>query len=230
MNKSVLNSVRIGLATASITFATTTTSAATFDDVEFWAGAGANQAALVIDWNDGKTEESLLWGYRWDGAATGMDMFQAVVTADPRLFSYLGLYSWGTAILGIGYDLNESGGFGVSPTLTFDSTGLLLDATPTPDDARAATDPADHWLEGWNSGFWGYSLKATELDLWADASTGASDRALSDGVWDGYSFAPGFASSAPSEPVAATPVPEPTSAALILISGILLSCLRRDCS
>jgi len=226
MNNSVRKSVLIGLAAAGITL--TPGSAATFDDVEFWVGSGTHQAALVLDWNDARTEESLLWGYRWDGIATGMDMFQAVVVADPRLFAHLGLYAWGTATLGIGYDLNANGGFDTSPALPFDGSGLLIDATPSPDDARVATDAADHWVEGWTTGFWGYSAKGSAVDPWTEASTGASDRVLSDGVWDGYSFAPGFASSDPSEPVAATPVPEPSSLSLILLSGLLLPCLRRN--
>ena len=40
-------------------------------DIQLWAGTGANEAAMVIDWNDGKSDESLVWGYRWDGSATG---------------------------------------------------------------------------------------------------------------------------------------------------------------
>ena len=217
------NTLLIGLASAGITL-TTSTSGATFDDIELWVGSGANRAALVLDWNDGQSAESLLWGYQWDGMATGLDMFQAVVSADPALFSYVGQYSWGTAILGIGYDLNHTQDFGVSPALPFGATGLLIDPNPAPDDLRAATDPGDHWEEGWNSGFWGYNLKSSELDPWTEASVGASDRILSDGFWDGYSFAPGFVSSDPSDPVAATAVPEPSIGTLMLLSGLLLSC------
>ena len=218
--------VIVGLAAAGVACFSTPTSAATFSDVDFWVGSGGNQAGLVIDWNDGKTEESLLWGYRWDGTASGMDMFLAVASADPRLFTHLGVYAWGTATLGIGYDLNGNGNFEVTPSLAFDGLGLMIDTTPAPDDSRTASDPADHWLEGWSSGFWGYSNKAADVAPWGEAATGASDRLLTDGTWDGYSFAPGFASSDPSEPVAATPVPEPATASLLLFSGLILSCLR----
>ncbi len=219
--------VLVGLAAASVVFPSPSASAATWEDIRFWAGFGANQAALVIDWNDGKTEQSLLWGYRWDGTATGMNMLQEVVSADPRLFAHIGNFGWGQAILGIGYDLNENGVFGVSPTLTFDSGGLLISETPTPDDSRSATDPADHYLEGWNSGFWGYYTKPSSLNTWTEAMAGAADRVLSNGAWDGYSFAPGFSSSAPSDPAPVTTVPEPISTPLMLLCGLLLACHRR---
>lgn len=214
------------LALASVaTLLTNAAPAATFDDVQFWVGSGANRAAVVIDWNDGKSAESLLWGYRWDGAASGLDMLQAVVNADARLYAHFGNYSWGTATLGIGYDLNRSGMFDVSPSLAFDSGGLAIDTSP--DDFRLATDSADHWLEGWNTGFWAYYLKASSGDAWTSALTGSAGRSLADGVWDGYSFAANFDGPAPAEPTPAL-VPEPSGLTLLAFSGVLLTCLRRS--
>jgi len=198
--------------------------AATFGDVQFWVGSGANQAAMVIDWNDGKSPESLLWGYRWNGSATGLDMFEAVVNADSRLFAHVGTYSWGTAIQGIGYDLNNSGGFAVSPPLTFDSGGLALDTNPN--DARVATDSADHFLEGWNNGFWDYYTRASSGDAWASSFVGAADRVLADGAWDAYNFEAGFLPSVPSEPTPAM-VPEPTTVSLFTLSALTFVWLRR---
>lgn len=201
--------------------------AATFDDVQYWVGSGANKAAFVIDWNDGKSAESLLWGYRWNGAATGLDMFQAIVNADPRLFAHVGSYAWGTAILGIGFDLNNNGNFGVTPALSFNGGGLFNSTSPN--DARAAIEAGDHYVEGWNSGYWEYFNKASTVDAWASASAGIADRALSDGVWDGLNFNLGFAfpGAAPGEPVAVTAVPEPTALALLSLSAITLTCARR---
>ncbi len=197
---------------------TLTASAASLDDVQFWVGSGANRAAVVIDWNDGKSAESLLWGYRWDGAATGLDMLHAVVNADPRLFANVQVFSFGTAVLGIGYDLNDSGSFSVSPSLTFDSGGWSVG---TPNDARGPTDSADHWLEGWNFGFWGYNFRDSGEVPWIAAGFGPSDRLLTDGGWDGYSFAPGFNFTDPSEPAIA-PVPEPTVPGFFGAAGLVL--------
>lgn len=208
----------LSLAAASLS-ALSTSYAATFDDVQFWVGSGENRAALVIDWNDGKSAESLVWGYRWDGAADGLDMLLAVINADPQLFAHIGNYAWGTAVQGLGYDLNGNGSFAVSPSLSFDTGGLALSTNP--DDLRTPSDSTDHYVEGWNSGFWAYYNKATAGASWTSAQVGAADRALTDGAWDGYSFAPNFSGSDPGEPIAA-PVPEPTVLALGLLSGALM--------
>jgi hypothetical protein len=212
----------LSLALASV-FLVSSPRAASFDDVEFWVGSGANKAAFVIDWNDGKPAESLLWGYRWDGSATGLDMFQAVVSADSRLFAHLGTYIWGTAVQGIGYDLNGNDSFGVSPALNFGSGGLVN--TTSPDDSRIALEAGDHYVEGWNNGFWAYFNKATSGDAWASSFVGAADRLLTDGVWDGYSFAANFSGPDPGEPLAAV-VPEPTALSLLALSALLVTCAR----
>jgi hypothetical protein len=210
---------------ASSVLVLSTARAANFSDVQFWVGTGANQAAFVVDWNDGQSAESLIWGYRWDGSATGMDMFRAIADADSRLFAHISTPgAFGVSVYGIGYDLDGDNVFGVSPSLTFDGGGLAVENSP--DDSRVATDTGDHWLEGWNSGFWGYSLRSSSSSVWESASTGPSDRQLSDGVWDGYSFAPGFAFTDPSEPSVA-PVPEPRSLVLVVSGGLFLLCARR---
>jgi hypothetical protein len=217
------NALRISLP-AALALLTPVASAATLDDIQFWVGSGGNRAALVIDWKDGQSPESLLWGFRWDGTATGLDMLQSVVNADPRLFAHLGTYVWGTAVLGLGYDLNHSGSFGVTPALTFNAGGL---STATdPNDARLAADSADHWREGWNNGFWAYYLKDPAGGSWTSAMTGAADRILTDGAWDGFSFAPGFAATEPSEPVPAA-VPEPGVLTLLTLGALVLLGSRR---
>ena len=55
------------------------------DEIQYWIGEGTNQCGLVIDWNDGKEPRSLMWGYRWDGEATGQDVVDAIVAEDIRL-------------------------------------------------------------------------------------------------------------------------------------------------
>jgi hypothetical protein len=202
--------------------------AASFDDIQLWAGQGTNRAALVIDWKAGHQPASLVWGYRWDGAATGLDMFQAVVSADPFLFAHLSQFVWGTAILGIGYDLNHSGGFGTTPPLPFGSGGLAVGSgADNADDARVPTDSADHYREGWNTGFWAYYLKGSAAEDWASALSGADGRMLSDGVWDGFSFAAGFIGLAPSEPMPA-PVPEPGLVSLLALGVLGWTWARRN--
>lgn len=200
--------------------------AQTFDNIDFWVGSGSNEAALVIDWNDGKTSESLVWGYRWDGTATGEDMFHAIVTSDDRLFANVSTAfggGLGTALYGLGYDLDDDGNFGVSPSLTFGSGGYSVDS---PSDGRTPTDPADHWQEGWFSdGYWSYWVGGENASpSWGFSSLGMSSRVLADGSWDGWSYAAGFSSSAPSTPDAAQ-IPAPAAPLMLGLGGLI--CSRR---
>lgn len=197
----------------------TCTTSATFDDIVFWVGTGSNQAALVLDWNDSKAPEALVWGYRWDGTATGLEMLQAIVEADSRLFAHVSEPGpFGTAVYGIGYDLNGNGTFSVSPALQFNAGGWSVG---NPDDYRSAVEEADRWAEGWYTGFWGYHVRSSSQEEWISASTGPGDRVLENGSWDGYSFAAGFNFTAPSEPVPA-PVPEPRITLLMCTGGLAL--------
>lgn len=180
----------------------------TLDDIQYWVGSGANRAAFVIDWNDGKTDESIAWGYRWDGAAKGIDMLRAIVAADPRLFAHLSTSSnAGAAVYGFGYDLDGDGDFGVSPALAFDAGGQSAGAYVN---GRAPTDAADHWREGWTSGYWSYWAKTPTATNWAFSGGGVSTKTLVNDGWDGWSFVVS-GSSAPSPAMAALAVPEPAS-------------------
>lgn len=38
--------------------------AVSFSDINYWIGEGNVEAMLVIAWNDGKTPETLAWGYK----------------------------------------------------------------------------------------------------------------------------------------------------------------------
>lgn len=93
-----------------------------FDSIQFWAGSGNDRAALVIKWPkaDG-TSVCLVWGYKFTGQATGLEMIEAVTQADPSLkllTQYTGCY--GNTICGIGYgDVSD---------LAFNLTGAKADS------------------------------------------------------------------------------------------------------
>ena len=154
-----------------------------FDDIAFWVGTGANEAAVVIDWNgpDGGADPvSLAWGFRWDGAATGQDMLTAVINADANLFGRFASFGFGDAIVGLGYDL-DGDGFGISDGTDFGPTGRAFAGTS---DGATATDGGDLYAEGWNTGFWSYTLGIGDPfdgGAWEGAQTGFGGRVLSDG-------------------------------------------------
>src|ERR1044072_4029207 len=116
-----------------------------FNDITTWAGTGSNRAALVIDWNDGKNPESLVWGYRWNGAADGQAMWDAISALDTRLVRVNGGGGPST-MFGLGYDLGNDG---------FSLSGSGETAVPG--------DADDHYNAGWfTAGFWGsYEAEGT---------------------------------------------------------------------
>lgn len=187
------------------------------DDIDAWIGAGSNEAVLVIDWHDGLAPESLAWGYRWDGAATGWDMLTAVMAADPRLHRVMGGGGPDT-LFGLGYDLDNDG-FG-------HQTG--------PDETGFATDPDDHYREGWfTAGFWAYFAADGPVGPFDGGAPfevsweAAADRELADGSWDAWVFDAGFSFEVePGEPVAAAAIPAP-AAGLWTIAGAVLGGTRR---
>lgn len=200
----------------------------TFDDIEYWVGSGSNEAAFVLDWNDGITHETLAWGYRWDGAATGEDMLRAVITADARLFAKISAPGmFGISTFGFGYD-NDGDGFAIDDGTTFGPDGIAITTTDHADGA-SAVDPDDHYEEGWfTDGFWTYwtSDAGSPYDGggWSSPPTGVSDRALVDGSWDGLSFDPAFSFNDPPSLPAPAPVPAP---AAVIVMGLAALAKRR---
>ncbi len=199
-----------------------------FDDIEFWVGSGSQQAAIVVDWTStaDANDPVLAWGFRFDGAATGEDMYLAIAAADPDFYTKFGFSSFGNVAFGFGYDL-DGDGFGISDGTAFvDGIGP---GTTTTADGATATDLDDVYGEGWNTAFWGYYVGTDNPyggGSWGFASTGAGGRALSDGDWDGWSYAPGFSGSEPGVPVSAT-IPEPGTMALLALAGAGLLTRRR---
>jgi len=155
-----------------------------FSDLNYW-GTGSNHSALVISWNDGKTNSTIAWGFSWDGSKSVADMLLALASADPRLFVRIDSSasdSLGTAVFGIGYDANGNGIFSVTgahdvdgnPTTPVFTAGIsdmntnstkteapYFDTDPDAPVASANAAPgeaADHYAEGWwDNGFWEFS-------------------------------------------------------------------------
>lgn len=202
----------------------------TVNDIRYWVGTGSNKAALVIDWKSGNAPLCLAWGYRWDGTATGENMLTAIAGsgdirssangpivgglggADPRLGAQI-IAAWGSKIVfGLGYDVDDDGGF-----------AYVNGASETGHGA----DPDDNYHEGWFYGFWNYAL-STDGANWSSSFIGCSEHSLSNGDWDGWSWDPTFSFSAyPDEPVAAIPEPATISLLAAGAAAILLRLRRR---
>ncbi|MCM1042544.1 MAG: Ig-like domain-containing protein [Bacteroides sp.] len=169
----------------------------TFDDINFWVGEGSNQAALVIDWQDERLDHALVWGYRWNGEATGTDMIIAIAQADPRLTLLTHETQYGNTVAGIGFKRNAPGEI----TLTFAPEGEEARVV-VPENGIVIADNSDYdswsasedalWRSGWNTGyFWAYLVADDAADELISASMGASDRKLTNGCmdvwnWDSY--------------------------------------------
>lgn len=185
--------------------------ALTFDlsAVKAWAGEGENEAVLVIDWHDGLTPTALAWGFRWDGEATVESMLHAIDAFDPALsFTPHPLYA--DTVYSIHYDLNANGG-------TF-TLGLPFNMGGT--ENGSASDPGDHYREGWFTGFWGLlngNGNPYDGGSWSESEYGMASDSLASGGFYAFSFSTNMVTYAippAGIPTAALVVPEPPAASL----------------
>lgn len=183
----------------------------TFDMIQSWAGQGNNRAALVIQWNNDSEKTALVFGYRWDGIATGADMIKAVIEANPRLYGliqYTNVSSpvdpiGGYTINGFGWDADDDGDIslideGHGNTRYENENGLFIhprgynpDTGSSPDydyDDWKCSDPDDYWGAGWYLSYWSYWVKDGAESQFGYSGVGASGRVLEDGCWDGWNF------------------------------------------
>lgn len=185
----------------------------TMDMIENWSGEGANRAAFVVQWNAESETSALVWGFRWDGEATGETMARAIAASDPRFFIMTETgTAYGSTVSGFGYDVNKSGDFSITKdgvTLSPDENGIIFSSSYGYD-GWTCTDPEDYWQSGWYQGYWSYWLKSSDSDPWGYSGTGITGRKLTDGCWDGWNFSVNM-SSQPWKPLAPAPKNGPTA-------------------
>ncbi|MBE6310028.1 MAG: leucine-rich repeat domain-containing protein [Bacteroidales bacterium] len=178
----------------------TTNDSFSFDDIQNWTGEGENQAAVVIQFNTGKETETnaLVFGYRWNGTATGTDMIVAIAKEDPRFYVLANNGSYGYSIGGIGWDADEDGDIYLkNGDQTFTLTDGIYECASEYDyDNFTAGDADDLWSGGWFSGYWSYWVASDSPANFGYASTGASGRVLTNGCWDGWNFSANYGSYA----------------------------------
>ncbi len=203
-----------------------------FDQIQFWTGSGTNRAAVVIQWNDGLTPSSLVWGYRWNNTATGFDMLRSVTGSSA--IHYPGSMTNHTVFFGADTRL-------VASWSEFDF-GNALDSVVFQQGTNS------RYQNDWKNGFWEYSLFGGQFSYdvldenwdyletatynqagslfysdvtWLAAPFGASDRILVNGSWDAWSFAADFVSVPVANPESAPPLPPVAKSIRILPSSEL---------
>lgn len=168
--------------------------AVNFADIRFWAGSGSNRAAVVIDFNDGQSPRSYVWGYRWNGAADGEDALRAIVQADPLLDAIIDQFSFGASLNTAFYLPLSGGGYRHSRAQDFGPAGL----------------------------YWSYWTATQTNPAWSFSNFGMSDRVLNDGDVDGWAMSDSnFNGLPPTTPVAAVPEPATLAAMGFGLAAIL---------
>lgn len=188
-----------------------------FSEIKAWAGEGSKQCAFILQWSDDNEDNAIVFGYRWDGEATGIDAAKAVVAMHPRLYgAFTDGGTYGSTIDGFGWDANDDQKFSVTLSggtiITADDKGLLRGGAAGYD-GSSATDPEDYWHGGWFDGYWSYWTYDPGDSEFSYSQVGASGRNLVDGCIDGWIFAPGLQTSPWKEWVAA-PAPSSNSFAI----------------
>jgi hypothetical protein len=195
------------------------------NDIQIWAGSGTNHAALIIEWNSPEVlnnttvptpiaNKTMVWGYQFNGSATGTQMLDAVLQADPRLYVVID-DSYGTFVEGLGYNFQGNKTYGLSdgsnvyPASQFNN-GILLDSALNVDGAFPLNNGDLFWSgyfgPNWNvwtelndnGGFSSAPLRGTNefwdgdtgvQGQWEFAFAGLDDLSLTDGSWIGFSVA-----------------------------------------
>ncbi|MDY4862561.1 MAG: fibronectin type III domain-containing protein, partial [Candidatus Onthomorpha sp.] len=126
-------------------------------DIEYWVGSGSQEAALVLVFNDGKTPQALVWGYRYDGTKTMKQMCYDIAAADPRFFFQECGGTNPSCVVGFGADANGNGSFSLQNPENFSDV-----VNPTTQNINPSTDvdgfmpieDADRWQAGFSMTYW----------------------------------------------------------------------------
>ena len=165
----------------------------------------------------------MVWGYRFNGTATGTQMLDAILGADPKLYVMVNEEFGSTFVVGIGYNRNGNGIIGLTDGVTtnYFVNGLLTN-NDIADSARPI-DPGDLYWGGFDGPNWQVFTEAGDSGgfytspnrgsslywdpdtdnqgQWNFAQAGLDDLALTNGSWIGFSVAAaGFDYLDPSDP------------------------------
>ncbi|HEV2330187.1 MAG TPA: hypothetical protein VGY56_15500 [Verrucomicrobiae bacterium] len=181
-------------------FTLTHAHAISLDDIQLWSGSGTNRAALVVEWNSPEilnqttvpapiANKTMVWGYRFNGTATGTQMLEAILAADPKLYVMVNDEYGGAIVVGIGYNRNGNGVIGLTDGLTtnYFANGLLTNDAIA--DSAAPIDSGDLYWGGWNGPNWQLFTEAGDNGGFFDSPNRGSSpywdpTTYSQGQWD----------------------------------------------
>jgi hypothetical protein len=220
---------------AALTLTLTHARAISLDDIQLWAGSGTNRAAVVIEWNPPEllnqttvpapiSSKTMVWGYRFNGTATGTQMLDAILAADPKLYVMVN-ETYGTFVVGLGYNLGGNGVIGVTDGVNtnYFTGGLSTNNDTSFADAAYPVNGGDLYWGGYDGPNWqtftetndsgGFSDSPNrgssqywdpatfDQGQWSFAEAGLDDLSLTNGSWIGFSVAAaGFDYLDPSDP------------------------------
>jgi len=194
------------------------------NDIDFWVGSGSKQAGLLIDFDDGFSKQSFVWGYRWEGVATGAEMITAVAAADPNLT----VLSGGT--IGSNFFIIEIGYFDGVNNHNKTSGDFITDFNYWGYSVVGGTAGGTFGPDTFDPVAPGASFAIPSLGTWTEAPAGASydsfgspGRILENMAWDAWSFGE-FPNSPQNTYFAA--IPEP-GVSVLLIGGSFCFLTRR---
>lgn len=159
--------------------------------IENWSGTGSNSAYLVIQWNTAGETNAKVFGYRFDGEKTGIDMIMAVAAANPQFYFLTHYTDYGYTVAGLGWDSNADRNIALvldgEKHIPAHDTSYVITTAYNYDNWTPADD-TDMWASGWYNGYWSYYTKDSFDGDFDYSSVGASSRALADGTVDGWMF------------------------------------------
>ncbi|HXC35471.1 MAG TPA: hypothetical protein VNV43_06315, partial [Candidatus Acidoferrales bacterium] len=208
--------------------------AISLENIQLWAGSGTNRAALVVEWNSPEilnqttvptpiANKTMVWGYRFNGTATGTQMLEAILAADPKLYVMVNDEYGGAIVVGIGYNRNGNGVIGLTDGITtnYFANGLLTNNDIA--DSAVPINSGDLYWGGWNGPNWQLFTEANDTGgfynspnrgsnpywdpntysqgQWDFAQYGLDGLYLTNGSWLGFSVAAaGYDSTNSSDP------------------------------
>jgi len=178
-------------------------------ELEYWAGSGANEAVIVVDFNQGPNDV-YAFGYRWDGVADGGDACTAIVAAGDLDAT---ITNWG----------------GPPPAENFFIDSMAYDGVTLTNEMNYPWSPS--WLL-----FYDDAMGVGELVDWTMAELwGMSGHVLTNGAFEGWLFSydvwPEYSDEPRQPPLAQAGediIPEPCSVALLGVGLGMLAARRRS--